>query len=50
MDQAWVAFVVLSLIVGLFSFRLLQESAAAQAAILYTLEGRSRRGLRASFT
>jgi hypothetical protein len=40
MDQAWVAFVVLSLIVGLFSFRMLQESAAAQAAILYTLEGR----------
>ena len=40
MDQAWIAWVVLSLIVALFSFRLLQESAAAEAAILYTLEDR----------
>jgi len=38
MDHAWEAWTVLMLIVGLFSFRLLQESAAAEAAILYTLE------------
>src|SRR5437588_6002089 len=37
-DQAWMACLVLSLIVGLFTLRLLQESAVAEAAILYTLE------------
>jgi hypothetical protein len=38
MDHAWVAWIILALIVGLFSFRLCQESAAAEAAILCTLE------------
>jgi len=38
MDHAWMAWTVLMLIVGLFSFRLLQESAAAEAAILCTLD------------
>jgi len=38
MDHAWLAWTVLMLVVGLFSFRLLRESAAAQAAILYTLD------------
>jgi hypothetical protein len=38
MEHAWVAWSVLTLFVGLFSFRLFQESAAAESAILYTLE------------
>jgi len=42
-EQAWLAFVVLALIVGLMTFRLFQESAAAQAAILYTIENRIRK-------
>ncbi len=41
-DQAWAAWTVLSLMVALFSFRLLQESAAAQASILFTLEDKAR--------
>jgi len=40
LDQAWIAWLVLSLIVSLFTFRLFQESAAAEAAILYTIEDR----------
>ncbi len=40
LDQAWVAWIVLTLIVGLFSFRLFQECAAAESAVLYTVADR----------
>jgi hypothetical protein len=49
-EQAWPAFIVLALIVGLIAFRLFQEAAAAEAAILYTIEDRVKKkayGLRA---
>ena len=39
-EQEWPAFLVLALIVGLITFRLFQEAAAAEAAILYTIEDR----------
>jgi hypothetical protein len=40
LHHAWIASAVLSMIVALFSLRLFQESGAAEAAILYTVEDR----------
>jgi hypothetical protein len=37
-NQAWVAWTILTMITALFGFRLLQECAAAQSTILYTVE------------
>jgi GT2 family glycosyltransferase len=39
-DHAWVAWTVLTLAAAFFSFRVLQETSVAEAAILYTLEDR----------
>ena len=38
LSQAWVAWTILTTIAVLFGYRLLQECAAAESAIVYTVE------------